>query len=102
MSNARPGAYGSISGLLRTVQNIGLLGSFVLAISVASASVPRSVAFQVFIGTTNLPGGVSQQFLGGIDAAFYTSILLLVIAGLLSYFRGKEQMGKQTDLTMPP
>ena len=41
MANARTGSYGSISGLLRTVQNIGLVGSYVLAISVAAASIPR-------------------------------------------------------------
>ena len=40
MANARAGSYGSISGLLRTVQNIGLVGSYVLAISVAAASIP--------------------------------------------------------------
>jgi EmrB/QacA subfamily drug resistance transporter len=49
MANARAGSFGSISGLLRTLQNIGTLGSFVLAISVAAASIPRQVAFEVFI-----------------------------------------------------
>jgi hypothetical protein len=44
-----------------------------LAISVASASVSREVAFHVFIGT-NLPsGGVSQAFLVGIHYALYVS-----------------------------
>ena len=90
MANARAGSYGSISGLLRTVQNIGLVGSFVLAISVAAASIPRQVAFEVFVGTSNLTGGVSDQFLFGIHNAFYASIAVLVIAGVLSYFRGKE------------
>jgi hypothetical protein len=75
---------------LRTIQNVGLLGSFVLAISVASATIPRRVAFQVFIGTTNLSGGVSQTFLTGIDAAFASSILLLVIAAALTYLGGKD------------
>ena len=91
MSNAKPGAYGSLSGLLRTIQNVGLLGSFVLAISVASATIPRGIAFQVFIGTTNLSGGVSQTFLTGIDAAFVSSILLLLIAAFLSYLGGKDK-----------
>jgi EmrB/QacA subfamily drug resistance transporter len=90
MANARAGSFGSISGLLRTVQNIGLVGSYVLAISVAAASIPRQIAFQVFIGTSNLSGGVSQAFLFGIDNAFYASIVILVIAGLLSFSRGKE------------
>jgi EmrB/QacA subfamily drug resistance transporter len=90
MANARTGSYGSISGLLRTVQNIGLVGSYVLAISVAAASIPRQVAFEVFIGTTNLSGGVSQAFISGIDHAFYASIAILAIAGVLSYIRGRD------------
>ena len=90
MANARTGSYGSISGVLRTVQNIGILGSFVLAISVAAASVPREVAFQVFIGTNQLSGGVSQAFLVGIHNALYVSIVILVFASVLSFIRGKE------------
>jgi MFS family permease len=95
MSNVRTGSFGSISGLLRTVQNIGLVGSYVLAISVAAASIPRQVAFEVFVGTTNLSGGVSQAFISGIDNAFYASLAILLIAGVLSYFRGKD-IRKQT------
>jgi EmrB/QacA subfamily drug resistance transporter len=96
MANARAGSYGSISGLLRTVQNIGLVGSYVLAISVAAASIPRQVAFEVFIGTNTLSGGVSQAFITGIDHAFYASIAILVIAGILSFIRGRE-VRKQTQ-----
>ncbi len=91
MANARARAYGSISGLLRTLQNIGVLGSFVLAVSVASASIPRDVAFQLFVGTVSLSGGLSQLFITGIDSAFYASLALLVFAGILSYSRGKEE-----------
>jgi MFS family permease len=90
MANARTGSYGSISGLLRTVQNIGLVGSYVLAISVAAASIPRPVAFEVFIGTKSLSGGVSQAFIFGIDHAFYASIAILAIAGVLSIIRGRD------------
>jgi EmrB/QacA subfamily drug resistance transporter len=97
MANARTGSYGSISGLLRTVQNIGLVGSYVLAISVAAASIPRQVAFEVFIGTTSLSGGVSQAFIVGIDHAFYASIAILVIAGILSVIRGKD-VRKEADI----
>ena len=84
MSKARQGNYGSISGILRTLQNVGILGSFVLAISVASASIPRDLAFQIFINTKKLSGGLSSSFITGIDAA------LLTIAALLSATRGKE------------
>lgn len=90
MANARTGSYGSISGLLRTMQNVGIIGSFVLAISVASAAIPRQVAFQVFIGTINLTGGITQAFIAGIDAALYASLVLLAVAGILSLIRGKE------------
>ncbi len=90
MANARAGSYGSISGLMRTVQNIGILGSFVLAISVASVSIPRDVALKIFIGTTNLSGGLSSAFISGIDGALYASLALLVVAGLLSAIRGRE------------
>jgi MFS family permease len=97
MANARIGSYGSISGLLRTVQNIGLVGSYVLAISVAAASIPRQVAFEVFIGTTSLSGGISQAFIAGIDHAFYASMAILIVAGILSYIRGKDIREKEKD-----
>jgi EmrB/QacA subfamily drug resistance transporter len=96
MANARAGSYGGISGLLRTVQNTGLVGSYVLAISIAAASIPRQVAFEVFVGTQSLSGGVSQAFVFGIDHAFYSSLTILAIAGVLSFIRGKETRKKAT------
>ncbi len=90
MANAPQGSFGGISGVLRTVQNIGILGSFVVAITVASASIPRSVAFEVFIGTTNLVGGVSEAFLHGIDASLWASIVIMGIAAFFSWMRGRE------------
>lgn len=99
MVEARPGSYGSISGLLRAVQNIGLLGSFVLTISVAAASIPRDVAFEIFVGTTNLVGGVAKEFITGMDTALIVSIALLVIAGILSLTRGRE---RRSDQFQPP
>jgi EmrB/QacA subfamily drug resistance transporter len=95
MANAPSGSYGSISGILRTVQNIGILGSFVIAITVASASVPRNVAFEVFIGTTNLVGGVSEAFLHGIDASLWASIGIIGLAAALSWMRGEEKRGPE-------
>jgi MFS family permease len=93
MANAPGGSFGAISGIMRTVQNIGILGSFVLSITVASASIPRDVAFQVFIGTTSLVGGVSKAFLAGIDMSLWASIVLIGIAGTLSWMRGHENRG---------
>ena len=93
MANAPRGSFGGISGVLRTVQNVGILGSFVVAITVASASIPRDVAFEVFIGTTNLVGGVSSAFLYGIDASLWASIIIMGIAAILSWLRGDELRG---------
>jgi EmrB/QacA subfamily drug resistance transporter len=102
MAYARSGSYGSISGLLRTVQNIGLLGSFVLTISVAAASIPREVAFEVFVGTKYLVGGVASEFIVGIDSALYVSLALLAIAAIMSLTRGKEvRLGQSTPIADP-
>lgn len=90
MANTPEGSYGGISGILRTVQNIGILGSFVIAITVSAAAIPREVAFEVFIGTTNLVGGVSYAFIKGIDGALLASVLIIGIAGALSWMRGHE------------
>ena len=102
MSKARQGNYGAISGILRTLQNVGILGSFVLAISVASASIPRDLAFQIFINTVTLSGGLSSAFITGIRAALYASIALLTIAAILSATRGKESRAQAHQQTAHP
>jgi EmrB/QacA subfamily drug resistance transporter len=89
MSQATPRTFGSISGLRATLMNIGTLLSFVLAITIASTSVPRYVTYEVFLGTTNLVGGIGSEFLTGIRAAFYGSIVILLLAAALSWSRGK-------------
>jgi len=95
MAHAQASSFGSVSGLLRTVQNIGMLGSFVLAISVAAATIPRQVAFEIFVGTTNLTGGIAQDFIYGIDSALYISLVLLAIAFILSLSRGEAARSEQ-------
>jgi len=96
MAKARQGNYGSISGILRTLQSVGILGSFVLAISIASASIPRDTAFQIFISTIKLSGGLSSAFITGIDAALYASVVILALAAVLSATRGKEVRAEHT------
>jgi EmrB/QacA subfamily drug resistance transporter len=90
MANSPREFYGMTSGFLRTMSNIGMLGSFVLAISIASISVPRAVAFEVFAGVGKLLGNVTGAFLIGIHATLYVSLIILVIAAFLSFSRGKE------------
>jgi EmrB/QacA subfamily drug resistance transporter len=90
MAEATPRTFGSISGLRSTLMNLGTLLSFVLALTIASASVPRYVAYQVFLGTTNLVGGLGAGFLTGIHAALYGSAVILLVAAVLSWSRGRE------------
>lgn len=87
--------YGSTSGLLRTLSNIGTLLSFVLAISVASSVIPRYVAFQVFVGTSTLVGGLSSSLLIGLKASLLFSAGMLSISAVFSYLRssGKNSSG---------
>lgn len=90
MANAPRAFYGGASGVARTLSNIGTLLSYTIAISVASVTVSREVAFEVFLGTSNLIGGVAASFLVGLKSAFYVSLGILVIALVFSALRGKE------------
>ena len=89
MAGVQPQHRGSLNGLLRTMVNIGGIMSYVIVIYIAAASIPRQVAFQVFVGTTKLLGGLTTAFIGGIHAALLGMLVLMVIAAILSYARGK-------------
>ncbi len=88
MANAPRGSYGAVSGLRSMLANTGMLLSFVLAITIASAVVPRYVAYEALLGTTQLIGGIGAQFLTGIDGALYVSGAILAVATVLSALRG--------------
>lgn len=88
MANARKGIYGGVSGLQRTLANMGLLFSYVLAITISSLTVPRYVAFEVFLGTYN--GNLPSQFITGIHSALILGAFILGIGLVLSALRGKE------------
>jgi len=88
MSQASAGSFGSISGLRGTLSNMGTLLSFVLTLTIASVSVSRAVASQVFLGSANLTGAVGVQFLDGLRAALYGCALILAAAAAFSWSRG--------------
>lgn len=94
MASAPRNAYGVASGLLRTFSNIGTVGSFAMALLIVSLSVPRYLAFEIFLGEgglkNNLTPQLSAAFLQGMHSALAGSIALLAVALLLSIFRGKE------------
>lgn len=102
MANSPKDLYGLSSGFLRTMSSIGMLGSFVVAISIASITIPRSVAFEVFAGYQKLLGSVSVAFLGGLRASLIVSLLILLIACVLSFSRGNEKRGENTVVNSIP
>ena len=95
MRSAHLGSYGGVSGLLRTLENlenIGALGSFVVAISVTSASIPRFEGLKVFIWATNLTVDIASESVVDIGSALWISVVILAIARDLS--AGRETTTK--------
>ena len=86
--------FGIASGMLRTFANIGMVFSFSLAILVASRSISRNLAFAIFVGTAKLTGPVARAFTAGLHAAFYASMVLMIIAALLSASRLASRVSK--------
>jgi EmrB/QacA subfamily drug resistance transporter len=88
--------FGVASGTLRTSSNVGMVFSFAVAVLVAGRSIPHSVAFAIFVGTTHLTSRLAGSFTDGLHAAFYASIALMAIAAVLSgtrvlhFWRGRE------------
>jgi EmrB/QacA subfamily drug resistance transporter len=87
MADAPPDQYGSVSGLLRTLTNLGTIGSYTLVITIAAAVVPRAVAFEVFVAGRGLIGNVSITFLSALHDAFYVMALVLLVAAGFSILR---------------
>ncbi|MEM3637350.1 MAG: MFS transporter [Conexivisphaerales archaeon] len=98
MANAPSTHYGSISGLARTLGNVGTLISYALTISVSSLSVPRYIAFQVFLGTSDVLGGLTASFMQGIRTSLLVAAGILAAGLVLSAMRGKEFRGLQSQL----
>lgn len=90
MSSAPPKAYGVSNGLLRTMANVGMLSSFAVALLMSSLSIPRTYAFQIFLGVGKINGQLSLEYIRGMHTALLVSIVMLLIAIVLSVLRGRE------------
>ncbi|HUY70292.1 MAG TPA: MFS transporter [Candidatus Baltobacteraceae bacterium] len=88
MKASKEYAYGVISGVSRTLTNIGMLLSYTIALAAAGAFIPRALALQLFVGTIG-PGKISAAFVTGVHASMAISLILLIIAGIFSAMRGK-------------
>ncbi|HET9895738.1 MAG TPA: MFS transporter [Streptosporangiaceae bacterium] len=90
MKATPPSVFGIASGMLRTFANVGMVFSFAMAILIASRSISKGLAFAIFVGTTSLHGRLAVAFTAGLHAAFYTSMIVMVIAAVLSASRGRR------------
>jgi len=90
MANVRGELRGAASGTLRLFSSLGLIGSFIIAFVAAASAVPRYVAFEIFVGTSKIIGGIGSAFVSGMHAAFIALAVMLAVAGLFSFIRGKE------------
>lgn len=85
---AAPGSlFGVASGMLRTFANVGMVFSFAVAILVAARSIPRGLAFAIFVGTTHLSHELAGTFTRGLHAAFLSSVGIMALAAVLSATR---------------
>lgn len=85
---AAPGSlFGVASGMLRTFANVGMVFSFAVAILVAARSIPRGLAFAIFVGTTHLSHELAGTFTSGLHAAFLSSVGIMALAAVLSATR---------------
>jgi EmrB/QacA subfamily drug resistance transporter len=79
--------FGVASGMLRTFANVGMVFSFAVAILVSARSIPRHLAFAIFVGTTHLSHRLAGTFTTGLHAAFFASIGFMALAAALSATR---------------
>ncbi|MGD1033052.1 MAG: MFS transporter [Candidatus Dormibacteria bacterium] len=95
MKASPPQLFGISSGMLRTFANVGMVFSFSMAIVLASRSIPRQLAFAIFVGSTSLHGQLATAFASGLHSAFYGSMGLMVVAAAFSATRGARGLRYQ-------
>ncbi len=91
MGNAPKEKYGVVSGINRTLNNIGMTLSFVVVLTVVSLSIPSSTAIAIFLGSKigGLSSSLTTPFVHGMHIAFFSSAFLIGVAIFVSLFRGK-------------
>ncbi len=93
MKSSEEGRFGTASGVLRLFGSLGIMGSFIIVIVAATLAIPRYLAFEIFVGTSKLIGGIEKGFINGMHISFLFLIAMLVIAALLSLTRGNKNAG---------
>ena len=95
MANAPKDKYGMASGVTRTMNNIGMVLSFAVALTVVSSAIPRSTALAIFAGSSlAVSGAEGVSFMHGLQSAFFVSSAIIVLTIILSVARGHEVRSK--------
>jgi MFS family permease len=92
MGAAPSARLGVAAATLATLRNTGMVTSFAVALAVAAGSLPQDLVQQLFIGTSvHLGTPLMLAFVDGMEAAFRFSIVVCLIAAVLSFVRGSEE-----------
>ncbi len=103
MAATPPAKYGVGSGTMNTFRNTGMILSFALSLTAATAVIPPRVVYQLFIGNISgkLPPALASSYLSGQSFAFEISAALLVLALVFIAFSGKKVEVAQSERTLP-
>lgn len=103
MKSSDSSRFGTSSGILRLFGSMGIMGSFIIVMVTATFAMPRSLAFEVFVGTSKLIGGITSDFVTGMHMSFIFLIMMLIISAVLSLTRGSDDTRKkiQQPSSMP-
>jgi EmrB/QacA subfamily drug resistance transporter len=100
MSAAPKESYGAASGIMNTFRNTGMVMSFALSLTAASAVLPAGLVYSLFLGS--FTGTLSHQYavgyLKGQGFAFQLSAVLLALSVIFSLLRGKVTTRERADL----
>jgi len=90
MSSSSRERYGIASGIMNTFRNTGMVLSFVISLVAATSVIPAYIVYKMFVGTLygKLSLELSGAYLSGQRFAFIISIILLLIAAIMSSIRG--------------
>jgi EmrB/QacA subfamily drug resistance transporter len=82
MRSSLAGKLGVGSGIMNTFRSTGMILSFALTLTAATAVIPAKVVYQLFVGNLSgkLPTAYANSYLAGESFAFEISAALLVVA----------------------
>ncbi|MDG6953803.1 MAG: MFS transporter [Nitrososphaerota archaeon] len=99
MSSTPPAKYGVGSGAMNTFRNTGMILSFALSLTAATAVIPARIVYQLFIG--NLSGKLSpayaSAYLSGQSFAFEISTSLVLVALVFVLLSGERRGWSRGD-----